>query len=220
MIPKLNEIVIVGDIHGKWPMLHNICDKYKDRIVLGLGDIGLGFVGHRDPTFRENFRFFRGNHDNPAVCKAHPQSIGDYGMWGDVYFLAGADSIDKKWRREGVSWWADEQLDRETMELALEDYIKAKPDILICHEAPFRIHQIHKAAAVTHDRNAEGWGEPKGNSTAFLLDSMIQSHMPKMVVHGHWHNPLIYKQWGCIFVSLGELEAFDLAEATKFFRVY
>jgi predicted phosphodiesterase len=220
MIPKLNEIVIVGDVHGKWPMLHNICDKHKDKIVLGLGDIGLGFEGKRDPVFRENFRFFRGNHDNPAVCKAHPQYAVDYGMWGDVFIVAGADSIDKKWRKYGRDWWYDEQLHVEDRDAALAAWKEAKPDILICHEAPFKVHQIQKAASVTYDRNNEGWGPANGNDTAFLLDSMIQAHMPKMVVHGHWHNPLIYKQWGCVFVSLGELETLDLAEATKFFRVY
>jgi predicted phosphodiesterase len=214
-----NDIVIIGDVHGKWPMLKNVCDKYAKKTVLGLGDVGIGFVGSREPKLPENFRFFRGNHDNPAVCRAHPQYAVEYGMWNGLYIVAGADSVDKKWRTEGKDWWADEQLGREEMELALEDYIKTKPDILICHEAPFRIHQIAKAASCTYDRNNEGWGEPRGNSTAFLLDSMIQAHMPKMLVHGHWHNPLIYKQWGCVFISLGELEALDLEEATKFFRV-
>jgi predicted phosphodiesterase len=216
----IDNLIIIGDIHGKWPMLKNVCDKYKDKTVLGLGDVGLGFFGSREPKLPENFRFFRGNHDNPAVCKAHPQYTVDYGMWEGVYILAGADSIDKKWRTEGRDWWPDEQLSRENMELALEDYAKAKPDILICHEAPFRIHEIARAASVTHDRNNEGWGGAKGNSTAFLLDSMIQAHMPKMLVHGHWHNPLIYKHWGCVFISLAELEALDLAEAAKFFRVF
>lgn len=215
---RLNDIVIIGDIHGKWPMLKNVCDKYASKTVLGLGDVGIGFPG-REPKLPTNFRFFRGNHDNPTICRSHPQYAVEYGMWNGLYIVAGADSIDKKQRTEGRDWWPDEQLDRESMELALEDYIKAKPDILVCHEAPFRIHELARAASITHDRDNEAWGGVKGNSTAFLLDSMIQMHMPKMVVHGHWHNPLIYKQWGCIFISLGELEALDLEEATKFFRV-
>lgn len=219
MNPGPNDIVVVGDIHGKWSMLHNICDKYKNKIILGLGDVGVGFQGHKDPVFRENFRFFRGNHDNPTVSRSHPQYTVEYGMWNGVYILAGADSIDKKWRTAGKDWWPDEQLDRESMELALEDYIKTKPDILICHEAPFRIHPLAKAASCVHDRNNESWGEPKGNSTSFLLDSMIHAHMPKMLVHGHWHNPLIYKQWGCVFISLGELETLDLSEAMAYYKI-
>jgi hypothetical protein len=212
MNPSLNDIVIVGDVHGKWAMLKNVCDKYPDKTVLGLGDVGIGFPG-QEPKLPENFRFFRGNHDNPRVCRAHPQYAVEYGMWNGLYLVAGADSIDKKWRTEGKDWWPDEQLGRETMELALEDYIKVKPDVLICHEAPFSLHQIAKAASCASDRNNEVWGDPKGNSTAFLLDVMIQAHMPKMLVHGHWHTSLIYKQWGCVFVSLGELESLDLAAA-------
>lgn len=215
---SLNDLVIIGDVHGKWPMLNNVCNKYSNKTVLGLGDVGIGFPGSQ-PKLPENFRFFRGNHDNPVVCREHPQYTVEYGLWNGVYILAGADSIDKKWRTPGVSWWPDEQLSPEVMQLALENYKNTKPDILICHEAPFRIHNLQKTASCTYDRNNEAWGEPKGNSTAFLLDKMIGYHMPKMLIHGHWHNPLIYKQWGCVFISLGELEALDLEKAIAYYNI-
>lgn len=69
------------------------------------------------------------------------------------------------------------------------------------------------AASLTHNPN-NNWGNPRGNNTAFLLDAMLDYHMPLLLIHGHWHNPLVYKQWGCTFVSLGELETFDLDVAT------
>jgi predicted phosphodiesterase len=211
------DLVILGDIHGKWSNLRAVCERYKTRTVLGLGDIGLGFPG-QDPILPENFRFFRGNHDNPAVCKSHPKSVGDYGIIvPGVFVLAGGDSVDKDYRTAGVDWWGDEQLNREAMDLALDNYLEYKPEILVCHEAPFRLHELQAAASCTHNRNNEAWGKPKGNSTAFLLDSMIRAHMPKMLIHGHWHNPLVYKQWGCVFVSLGELEPLDLRQAMDFY---
>lgn len=214
----VNDLVLIGDVHGKWPMLKNVCDKYKDKIVLGIGDVGIGFPG-RTPVLPENFRYFRGNHDNPPICRAHPQYTVEWGMWNGVYIVAGADSIDKKWRKDGIDWWPTEQLSREEMDLALEDYTKTKPDILICHEAPFLLHKIQKEASCTYDPNNASWGEPRGNATAFLLDSMLKVHMPKLLVHGHWHNALIYKQWGCVFISLGELEALDLAKAIDYYNL-
>jgi len=214
---NLNDLIVIGDVHGKWPMLKNACDKFSDKTVLCVGDLGLGFPG-RDPNLPANLRFIRGNHDRPDVCKAHPQYALDYGMWNGVFLLAGASSIDKSYRTPGVDWWPDEELSIDQMELALQAYAEAKPDIVICHEAPFALHKLYAAASCTHDRN-NNWGEPRGNDTAFLLDKMISFCMPKMVIHGHWHNPLIYKQWGCVFVSLGELETFDLCAGAKFFGV-
>jgi predicted phosphodiesterase len=213
-----SKIYIIGDVHGKFREYKKLCDSFpEDSISLQLGDMGVFRQG--DLPVMDRHYFFRGNHDNPSVCRAHSKYAVEYGMWNGLYIVAGADSIDKKWLTSGVNWWPDEQLDRETMELALEDYIKTKPDILVCHEAPFKLHQIAKAASCTYDRNNESWGEPRGNSTAFLLDSMIQAHMPKMLVHGHWHNPLIYKQWGCVFISLGELEALDLEAALAYYKI-
>jgi predicted phosphodiesterase len=214
----INDIVVVGDIHGKWPMLNNVCYKYANKTVLGLGDVGIGFPGSKE-RLPENFKFFRGNHDNPSVCRSHPQYTVEHGMWNGLFILAGANSVDQKWRTPHVDWWPDEQLSTDELEKALDAYKKEKPDILVCHEAPFAIHNLHKEACIIHNRDNERWGEPKGNATAFMLDRMIQSHMPKLVIHGHWHNPLIYKQWGCVFISLGELEVLDLEDAIKYYNI-
>ena len=62
-----------------------------------------------------------------------------------------------------------------------------------------------KEAAVIRSPENEGFGPAKGNSTAFLLDSMIQAHMPKKVFFGHWHVELKYRWKGCEFICLDDV---------------
>ncbi len=166
----------------------------------------IGDVHGKISEYNKILKAFEGKHDCPKMCHAHPNCLGKWGVIEPgIFFVSGADSVDKKWRTDGLDWWADEQLCREDMELALEDYEKAKPDILLCHEAPFELHNLLHAAAVTRSPESEGWGKPRGNSTAFLLSSMLKSHMPKKVVFGHWHVSLKYRWRGCEFICLADL---------------
>jgi hypothetical protein len=205
-------ITLLGDIHGDWCVLKQKCAAVPERTVVGIGDVGIGFVGKRDPVLPGNFRFFRGNHDNPEICRAHPQYIHDYGMWNDMFVVAGADSIDKGWRTAGVDWWPDEQLGLEQCEEALRLYREAKPQIVITHEAPSRMHAVHVAASVTHNPARSQWGGVRPTSTGLLLEQMMVSHAPRFWFHGHWHNPLMYRLHKTTFVCLGINGTFDLTE--------
>jgi hypothetical protein len=177
---------LIGDIHGKMNDLFKICDAEPSVQFIGIGDVGIGFGGK--DVLPSNFKFIRGNHDNPRVSKLHPHFITDYGMYGNAFLLGGADSIDKKWRTENVDWWRDEELTGEELDLALEAYVKARPDILISHEAPFAMHHVLKAAnELKHGGDVYGFGPVRGTRTAFMLDEMIKQHAPKYAIFGHWH---------------------------------
>lgn len=210
MMHNLENIVLLGDVHGEWKLVNAICRKFKDKIVLGIGDIGIGFDNHKIPILPSNFCFFRGNHDNPKLSKVNPKYTVDYGMWNGLYIVAGGDSVDKKMRVENLDWWSDEQLSREDMEKVLDDYCKVKPNILVCHEAPFRFHNLLCSAAVLDVPDRVRWGIPRGNSTAFLLDSMIQYHMPDYLFFGHWHVSVSGKYNNCQYRCLNIGETFEL----------
>lgn len=206
-------IVLVGDAHGKFDKLAEVCDNFADRTILVIGDVGLGFP--RQPPgdpLPPNVFHFRGNHDNPIVCKAHPRFTMDYGMWKGLFIVGGAASIDAKWRTPGISWWADEQLSRDDFELATEAYAKAKPRVVVTHEAPFRFHKLLAAGARLKDPNTEGWGEPKGNATAFALDDMLRIHQPETWICGHWHQSLEYSHKEMRFICLDELEPMPIED--------
>lgn len=206
----LTKIALIGDVHGKIPEYLKIRAQYKRS--LQIGDMGLGFPGISFPH-KKGHSFIRGNHDDPEASRSHKSYAKDYGMWEGIFLVAGADSIDKTYRTPGLSWWADEQLNREDMELMTEEYAKAKPDFVVTHEAPFRLHSFLKEAAAIRDPNTAAWGPSKGNSTAFALDDLFTIHKPKVWVFGHWHCDLTFnlkKSLKTVFVCVDELSVYEL----------
>lgn len=197
---------IIGDVHGKFLEYYNILLKLPiNSVSLQLGDFGLGFAGIPDPKplYTPNHKFFRGNHDNPQICKSHPNYAIDYGMWNGVFIVAGADSIDKQDRTPGISWWPDEQLSLEEMKDCLEQYMAAKPDIIISHDAPFKLY--HRLC-----RRISEFGPPHPTATSLLLNEMYMAHQPKLWVFGHWHQSKVIQMEITKFVCLSELEVFEI----------
>jgi len=132
-------MLICGDTHGKFKEFKKIAVTNSDKLIVQIGDFGLGFHGESTvPTFPPNALFFRGNHDNPAVCKIHPNYMGDYGSKiiedRKVFWMGGAWSIDYKYRREGLSWWRDEELSLPELDTVMEQYLDFKPEIMITHD--------------------------------------------------------------------------------------
>lgn len=206
-------MILIGDIHGKFDDLRKICSINPDKLHIGIGDIGLGF-GPKIPELPQNFKFFRGNHDKPSVCKNHPQSLGDWGsITPEIFFVAGADSIDKKWRTEGVNWWHDEELSDEDLQKVMNAYLEAKPRILLSHEAPFSICELLKAAnEFKHgEKDPYGFGPVRGTRTAFKLNEMLSQHLPECVIFGHWHvNLQIKPRNNATFICLDELNTLEI----------
>lgn len=124
-------------------------DLTKDDIVIILGDAGFVWSGREDDKYwqkwisEKNFTTFCvvGNHENydlinnyPIVnfCGGKARKITDslyYEIRGEVYtfdrktFLScgGAESTDKELRKEGTSWWPQEQITEAEINNALEN---------------------------------------------------------------------------------------------------
>lgn len=141
---------ILGDIHTDVGRLARLMQKTDDQ-VLCVGDVGIGLgkMG-QSPVLPDGFFFIRGNHDNPYWCKKHPQFVADYGMWRGIFVIGGAKSVDPDiaWRTENVNWWRDEQLSYMECQSALEAYEKAKPRIVVSHDAPASLHTDLKEKVV------------------------------------------------------------------------
>jgi hypothetical protein len=73
-------LFLIGDIHGR-------IDEYLKLLAsrppyfrsIALGDMYLGRLGVHLPELPTGHKFLRGNHDDPALCRAHPNYLGDYG---------------------------------------------------------------------------------------------------------------------------------------------
>lgn len=173
-----------------------------------LGDLGFDYapLAGVDPS---RHRVIAGNHDNlPNVT---PHFLGDFGMHTiplrtgafEFFFVRGARSVDIDRRIEGISWWADEELDDSRAAAALERYESRRPGIVISHDCPTEI----VPAVATID------GDVVPSRTTRLLQDCLEVHAPKLWLFGHHHRNWSFRHpCGTTFVCVGTLSYFDFDE--------
>lgn len=208
---KMNRpIVLVGDIHGEFHILHDKilsgCDVYQ------VGDFGLGFRTQENDTLqmealnkfgRENdINYFaiRGNHDNPLYwlnpeinegfneTYSNIELIPDYSYKilnnKKTLFIGGAISVDRAQRIEGVSYWRDEVL--QTPNKPLESC-----DMVISHTCPsyFLIVKNEKGDIVDlMSRRDTNLIQDLLDEREFM-DKILHEVEPKEWFFGHFHIP-------------------------------
>ncbi len=191
-------MLIIGDVHE---LFYNYFQKIEgEDKTFQLGDMGLGFPGGKEfiiDTEGEH-KFIRGNHDNPEVCKRHPNYAGDFGIYDNFFFVSGAFSIDKDQRIMGVSWWPEEELSITEGGEVLNLYEDKKPDIVVTHDCPDKIKRRISVFGFQHSR------------TGVLLENMLNIHKPKLWIFGHMHKSYKKKEDGCEFVGLNKLETYRM----------
>jgi predicted phosphodiesterase len=197
------KILVLGDHHGNY---NRVFDKiYKNQIenclLIHVGDGGEGFKS-RDKemeTFNilnEEFRSLnieyvsiRGNHSDPSyfdgsVDLSHFKLLPDYHtetINGEKFlFVGGAVSIDRVFRKEGLSYWSDEVF-------VLKPELVEKCDVLITHSAPSWIGPFDK-------EGISSWCEK--DPTLWDLcykeriehSELIKLCQPSKSYHGHFHS--------------------------------
>ena len=190
----------IGDLHGH---IKEYQDIIKDcPASVQVGDFGYGFV--EIPKLPLTHRFIRGNHDHPRLARESPNYIGDYKYEPDgVFYISGAQSIDKYIRIIGQNWWPSEELDIKQFEEAVALYNLRRPRIVVAHEIPdtvasrlFSIYDRSKLYMISRTRN--------------YLDTMFYMHKPEIWIFGHWHTDLDTVVDGTRFICLNELSWIDL----------
>lgn len=205
-------ITLIGDVHGKTAQYQKMLrQKYQGQRTIQLGDMGIGFAGtpglHHD-IMGDNHKWFRGNHDNPVKCRASVGYLGDFGYLPDdeLFYLAGAYSIDRVWRVPGVTWWPDEELNWEELDKAVDLYIKTKPRYVVSHEAP------SSAATWLLTMIAPGFRPEKivTTRTGQAMERMLDYHKPEKWIFGHYHIDKTFEFHGVEFTCVNELSTFLL----------
>ena len=188
-------MIIISDVHGQFDLLRRRMKemrlKFPNDTMCQIGDMGIGFPKSQSTDFPKHFKFFRGNHDNPEICRAHPNYLGDFGSFDmdglNAFFVGGAWSIDRHLRKEGVSWWEGEELTIPELNQALDEYIAAKPDIMLTHDGPSpATHYILNRFAL----QTQAWYKEQSvipTRTGQALSEMFRSHKPKLWIFAHWH---------------------------------
>jgi predicted phosphodiesterase len=218
-------IYIVGDIHGKWDQLFLKikASEIRNFTLVGVGDLGIGFLD-ADKQARQfdyinsffggkgiDFIGIRGNHDDRSyydrsIDYSNFKLLPDYTSLTlngkEFLFVGGAVSIDRKIRKEGVSYWTDEKF--------ILDHSKIKRcDVLVTHSAPTWSGPFDKSGI-------SGWC----NRDETLWDECLQERKDHDVLiklcgasrHycGHFHTSSSVDFDGCISTILDELEVKEI----------
>ena len=199
--PLRTDIAFLGDVHGKWSQYRQLIGQYETTVQVG--DMGFGFPGWQktDPhKFKGNHHFIRGNHDSPEVIRRHPNYLGDFGYDAqlDIFFVGGANSIDKAWRIPGSSWWEDEELSYTQFQNVIDLYNKIKPRVVVTHDCPKTVQMF---LVSHHDENSV---------TNMALQRMLEDHQPDVWIFGHHHKWFHNRIYGTIFQCVPELRAITL----------
>ncbi len=179
-------MVIIGDIHGEFDLCSQIAYANPDEKCIQIGDFGFGF--RLFPEFPSNLYFIRGNHDAPEACQQHPKYLGDFGFDGEIFWVGGADSIDRHLRIEGKTWWRDEQLSYTEFLRCIDLFAEKKPRIVISHDGPQSIIN-------------QMFGIKDASATRAALQAMLDTHRPDLWIFGHHPVPKQFGGFRCLGIN-------------------
>lgn len=192
----------IGDCHGDMHYYRNLVKRLN--CSLQVGDFGIFDEDDaKKVAALTEHKFFRGNHDNPELCRQHPNYLGDYGYRQNIemFWVAGGFSIDRDQRVAGVTWWEDEELSWSALKEAIEYYGDWKPKIMVSHECPSVIKPYSLAAnPLSH---LYGKGEITSR-TENALQAMLDIHRPEIWIYGHYHYLVDEVLDGTRFVGLAD----------------
>lgn len=194
---KLNNLLIIGDIHGKLDKYQKIINNHKGNSIQ-VGDFGFEkhHRWHLDNIDSSKHKVNFGNHDDYTfLLSKHSLHNSSYinKNGEEIMTVRGAYSIDKDYRIPGVSWWANEELNYNEMKLIIDSYIKKKPKIMITHDCPQIIRNYF-------------FGITDKSITSNGLQTMFEEHQPDLWVFGHHHRSKNEIINGTHFICLAELE--------------
>lgn len=208
--------VYIGDVHGKFREYYHLIKRLgPDVNSVQVGDFGIfGGEWSASENYWENLitsknpngyhRRIRGNHDNPNIFWNYSAAIKD-GLVedsknGPIMHIGGALSYDRVYRKEGRTWWPEEELGHVELWDMTEEYEKVKPFRMVTHDCPDEVATRFFSIYPTED--------PSRTRQAF--QSMWEVHQPKEWVFGHWHQHRDQVINGTRFICLPELQTIKL----------
>ena len=188
-----------------------------------IGDFGFGSAWAKlwySDLSPDNHKVLKGNHDLHSKEENSPFDLGDYGTasLGGIkfFFVRGGLSIDRVYRiGEELSggpktYWSQEELDFAQMTNCLKLYKKIKPDIVLTHVPPTifvdKIQGNKPNNILKRFKFHDGFKE----NTAILGTMMLDAHIPKLWISGHHHRSYQEQIGTFRFVSLAELETYEI----------
>ena len=217
-------ITVIGDCHGKFDQYYNIASKCEYSIVIG--DFGFSSAWNKlsySKLDSNKHKVILGNHEDYDVAPNIPHCLGDYGIHTlngiTFFFVRGGISIDRVYRvgeelnGSPKTWWSQEELDFAQMTNCLALYKATKPDIVLSHVPPTifidRIHGNKDNNILQKFKFHSGFRENTSQLGTMMLNS-LEDHFPKLWISGHHHKSYQEDFGQFKFVSLAELETYEI----------
>lgn len=204
----IRHVAFAGDWHADTIYADQILESIRDRaqVVLHTGDFGYHFADLDLDAFQRSaervgmkIMFVDGNHENFDRLLSYPiDPVSGVRMlrpdvwhlprgfrwtWSGLRFLAlgGAPSVDKAWRREGLSWWTQETITDADAYRAVEG---GRADIMVCHDTPagYDIPGLLPEGTFPAQAYVEAAEHRR------LLRRIVDEVQPKFLWHGHYHS--------------------------------
>jgi predicted phosphodiesterase len=198
---------IISDVHGKFQQYEKLTKTCDESIQVG--DMGFDYSylnKHIDP---KKHKFFKGNHDlytEHQDAKPH-HLLKDFGMIDEypIFIIRGAWSIDWLYRTPGFDWFENEELSENEFDQCLEEYKKAKPNIVLSHTCPQEVK-----LDILDNCDTLSNGKDYLTRTELRLQDMFDYHRPHLWIFGHWHIKYNKNFNGTKFLCTPELGYVDI----------
>lgn len=215
----MTTVKIIGDVHGRFNQYEKLITGVEHSRQVG--DFGVGFfkwdlhdmviVPLANPPYdiimKGDHKFIRGNHDNPIVSRQQRYYIPDgyYEVIDNekILYVGGALSIDKLWRKQGLDWWADEELSYSDLQNIIDKAKEEQPTVIISHDCPEFVAKNMEFVSGRQKLDIN-------SRTRYALEMIYEFCKPKLHIFGHWHysySNIINKTK---FICLDELEYVDI----------
>lgn len=220
LVTPEKRFICAGDWHGNWPQAEKVINfaiEQDIKVIVQLGDFGIWsddkpFLNKIQKKLQDNdlwLYFIDGNHEN--FDRLYEKRLTEDGLrhvrdriyhlprgfrwnWDGISFLAlgGAASIDKKFRREGHSWWRAEQIDDEDTRVAIFDGIV---DVMLTHDSPASAPNAIMDDVIGQLQAGRYFGYEALEYTKHhreRLRDVTDILVPKLILHGHYHRYMRY----------------------------
>lgn len=211
-------IRVIGDVHGKYEQYIDVLGRSSCSVQLG----DFGFVSEWNRLSysgldHSRHKIIKGNHDQYDY--ESPFDLGNFGMTEmcgvKFFFIRGGISIDRtnrlltEYSTGNKTYWSQEELNLSEMLACIRLYDLYRPDIVMSHVPAASFSKIMTGgddSILTRFKFHSGFKE----NHQLLGDELLKIHRPKMWFSAHFHMSFKAEIDGTEFISLNELEHFDL----------
>ena len=230
------KIMFVGDVHGRFPHLHDLIETEHPDAVIVAGDFGYWYdygknklIHMLENPFAVPVYFVDGNHEDHDRLDQLVEQFGNQtpiDVGNNVYYIprgcvfelfgynicgaGGAFSVDFYLRKPGISWFPQEQLTEQQVDNLFDT--SKNVDIVVSHTCPF----------VILDRVLDKcriFGPVTVDNTEKLLDRILTMYNPSMWFFGHWHHFGHFRKNNTKFYLLDMLHDFSTPRNRMQYRI-